>query len=524
MRSTLKFWRLEGISIPGITSVRAFAPGLSSAAAKLVGIGRPALSNYVNGHVGTTPSMASRIEAAFGVPARKLLEMQAAFDAAAPPAEVATSLVAPYVPPLIQVKAREIEAWADRNIGFRSRLAVLLRTLVHSTGRELSRVDFPGNDDAERPGWDGVIEAGAATPWIPIGSSGWEFGTDKAVDTKATADIAKAERATSKGDRAKTTFVFVTPREWKAKDRWLAANRARGQWKDVIAYDSSDIEQWLEQSISGQIWIGTEIGRPVEGVRALDRCWKDWSSATTPPLPGSLFDPAIASSRTLASSLTRAPLEPVVLAADSPEEALAFLAQFFSRSGEANCGPLGDQVLVFDRPGVLTKLSLGRRDFIAVTASREVELEIAPLAGEIRSIVIRPRNAGGPKPTLVLEPLTSAAFSAALRGPDWSRDTVTELARKSGRSLTILRRTLAILPTLRQPEWARDTEIPRHLIPFWMAGTWSFDNQADRELLQALTGGVSAQEVEVRCQRLTAMVDAPIWSVRWNCRRCCIQV
>ncbi|MBK7846253.1 MAG: HigA family addiction module antidote protein [Zoogloea sp.] len=57
--------------------------GLSvSAAAKLVGVGRPALSNFLNGHVAATPEMASRIEITFGVPAQRLLDMQAVYDAA----------------------------------------------------------------------------------------------------------------------------------------------------------------------------------------------------------------------------------------------------------------------------------------------------------------------------------------------------------------------------------------------------------------------------------------------------------
>jgi hypothetical protein len=55
---------------------------------------------------------------------------------------------------------------------------VLLRKLVNSTGQDLSLVDFPGYDQAEKKGWDGSVDAGAATPWIPMGKSGWEFGSE----------------------------------------------------------------------------------------------------------------------------------------------------------------------------------------------------------------------------------------------------------------------------------------------------------------------------------------------------------
>ena len=84
-----------------------------------------------------------------------------------------------YVPNFLTIRARRIEDWAQKNIGARQKLAVLLRKLIHSTGDELQQVDFPGHDNAQRKGWDGEIVSGAATPWIPEGRSRWEFGTNR---------------------------------------------------------------------------------------------------------------------------------------------------------------------------------------------------------------------------------------------------------------------------------------------------------------------------------------------------------
>ena len=50
-------------------------------AAELIGVGRPALSNLLNGKVSLTADMATRIEKAFGFPRKDLLEMQAQYDA-----------------------------------------------------------------------------------------------------------------------------------------------------------------------------------------------------------------------------------------------------------------------------------------------------------------------------------------------------------------------------------------------------------------------------------------------------------
>ncbi|MFT5330584.1 MAG: addiction module HigA family antidote [Parasphingorhabdus sp.] len=51
-------------------------------AAKILGVGRPALSTLLNGKASLSPEMALRVEKAFGVKMDTLLRMQARFDAA----------------------------------------------------------------------------------------------------------------------------------------------------------------------------------------------------------------------------------------------------------------------------------------------------------------------------------------------------------------------------------------------------------------------------------------------------------
>ena len=174
-----------------------------TAAAKLLDVGRPALSNFLNGKAAISKDMAARIERAFGISAQKLLDLQAAHDAVAAQTKGPPQGTRKYVPPFLGIKALEIEAWAS-NISSRVRLSVLLRTLVHSTGMGLTRVDFPGNDDAERPGWDGFAVASQGIPWIPEGPSGWEFGTNQDPKAKADSDYSKRVKATSKEERANT--------------------------------------------------------------------------------------------------------------------------------------------------------------------------------------------------------------------------------------------------------------------------------------------------------------------------------
>jgi len=482
-------------------------------AAQLMGVGRPALSNLLNGHAALSADMAARLEKAFQYPRDDLMKMQAWYEAARANQKDAPAETKAYVPPFLAIKANDIERWVSHNIPARSRLAVFLRTLVRSTGSGLTKLDFPGNDDAERPGWDGFVEAREGTPWVPAGRSGWEFGTNEDSKKKADGDFEKSVKGLDKKEYAETTFVFVTPRRWAGKAAWVSAKQAKAIWKDVRAYDASDLEQWLEQSLPAQAWFANETHIPAEHVRSLDKCWADWANVSTPALTGALFSSAIeATKRTLLSRLSKPSEGPILIAADSTEEALAFLAQLFGESGGEELASYRDRVLVFDKPGVLPRLAAGAQTFIPVVFTREVERELATHAKSMQSIVVYPRNAA-PEPTIVLEPANYDAFNKALKEMGKDRDETSRLANASGRSLTVLRRQLSTVPAVQTPEWAANRQTAASLVPFLFVGAWNSHNEADRVGLSLLAGERSYNELEKECQSLAQLNDAPIWSV-----------
>src|SRR5437773_2129822 len=97
-------------------------------AAKVIGISRPGVSNFLNGKVDATAVMATRIERAFGIPAQKLLDMQAGFDVARAKSKGGPANAKAYVPPFLAIEANHIEEWVSHNIAARTRLSVFLRT------------------------------------------------------------------------------------------------------------------------------------------------------------------------------------------------------------------------------------------------------------------------------------------------------------------------------------------------------------------------------------------------------------
>lgn len=484
-------------------------------AAKLINVSRPALSNFLNGKADLSSEMAARLELAFGFPARKLLELQSAWDAARAKRPELAPAVKSYVPPFLQIRSRRIEEWAASGIAPRHRLSVLLRMLVNSTASALARVDFPGNDASERPGWDGEVETLQPTPWIPAGRSVWEFGINQDPKKKADGDFAKSVAAADVSERKQTTFVFVTPRSWPGKAAWAKDRNAEKLWKEVRAYDSSDLEQWLEQSIPAQIWFANETAQVGHGSISLDEAWKTWVADSEPALQPSLFEHAVKAHRTtLLEGLSSDSPRPIIVTADSRDEALAFLSSAFS-ADDAELGPYRDRIIVFQERGTLSKLAAEVSSFIPVITSRDVEKEFAPYRGKMPSLIIYPRNATASKPNIALETLNFEAWERSLKSMDLKHEQIVQLSRETGRSPTVLRRRLSRLSAIQTPDWASDKKLATMLIPFLFAGAWKADNKADKAMLEALAGDVPFDELERRIALLLPLDSTPVWSAGW---------
>ena len=505
--------RSEKPAHPGaLIRERVIPAGMSvTEAAKRLGVGRPALSNLLNGKSSLSPDMAAKLEKAFGADPRKLLEDQAAYDRHHRSGDEKAIAVRAYVPSFLTIEARRIHNWAEGNLDARRLLPVLLRKLVHSTGDDLRRVDFPGYDNAERPGWDGWIEAGAATPWVPEGKSGWEFGTNRDPRRKAERDYAARLASVSPTERVECTFVFVTPRNWPGKGEWAGRKRDTGGWKEVRALDASDLEQWLEQSIPAQIWLAEQLGLPIDGFETLDRCWQRWIEASDPQMTPAIFQSSTTAHRDTFSKWLKRPSErPFVVAADSRDEALAFLGCLFQDDGIA--ARWRELAAVFESPEALRKLAASAAPFLPIVHTDATERELAAVYRQRHCIAVRPRNAVDSKPDIALDLLDHDAFEKALAEMGISGDRGDQLARESGRSPTILRRRLSKIDAIRTPEWAKDEEIARGLIPMALIGAWHDKSRADREVLSLWgTGGYGRLEEDIA--RLMRLDDAPVWSI-----------
>lgn len=406
------------------------------------------------------------------------------------------------------ITANDIESWAKTRLDARSHLPVLLRRLIHATGRDLRRVDLPGHDDAERRGPDGVVEAGTATAWVPRGHSFWELGTSAKPQAKAEHDYAASLTKHDAATRAAASFVFVTPRRWVGKAKWAQSKRAAGDWADIRVLDASDLEQWLEQAPSVGVWLAGQLGWPTAGLESLDDAWRRWADATDPKLPLELFTPSLpAATRRLGERLSGPPEPPIRVAADSRDEALAFLARVLA---EPALQPWGDRAVIVTTADALRWLAETAPDALPIIAGTEAARELGRLPRR-PVIVLDGGHADRTEPAITPAPLDHASFDKALAAIGITGERADRLARESARSPTILRRRLARDPLITTPDWAGDHQKRRTLVPLALLGAWRADRPADREIVARIAGR-DAAAVEADLAALLMLDDSPVWS------------
>ena len=259
------------------------------------------------------------------------------------------------------------------------------------------------------------------------------------------------------------------------------------------------------------MWLAEQLALPISGFETLDECWRRWEDASDPKMTPALFEPSIFAYRDTFKKWLEKPSEkPFVVAADSRDEALAFLSCLFQ---DSSIPPRSrDLAAVFKSPETLRTLADSSSPFIPIVYTQAAERELASVYRRLHCIIVRSRNAIDSKPDIALDLLNHDAFKKALAEMGIEDDGIERLARESGRSPTILRRRLSKIEAIRKPQWAGDVESARSLIPMALVGAWHTISNADCEVVSTLAGS-SYEQIEESVARLLQFNDCPVWSI-----------
>ena len=437
---------------------------------------------------------------------------------------------------MISFDASELSTWADKPDA-RHRLPQLLQQLILATASP-ERIRFPSGSSVDLQGWDGVLEVETKNAWVPAGSSRWELSVQKDPQKKADEDYEKRTDDPLGVDPSEAAFVFVTPRRWPGKTKWMTARQHEASWRTVLALDADDLVAWLDAAPSVAIQFAAPIrGYRPDGVVSLHDWWTNWASVTAPALSPELVIAGRGEQMEALANWAAGPPQSFYVQAGTRDEATAFLAACaLVTDGGWGTEALARAVVVRSQDS-WQSLQHNPGPLVLI---RHFEGEVAPqLAVGSGHHVLTPL---GPNRLpqgngCRLPPLGRDEAHDALKVMGLPDQEARSLMRATSRKLGVMRRRLSADPGGDLPAWASPSP-SRVLVTLSLVGQWdqSFDGSpppslpgeesvatddasaiGDRQIIEQITGR-SYAEVEETVTSLALMPDAPIMRVgeKWR--------
>lgn len=408
------------------------------------------------------------------------------------------------------INQAELRDWADR-IGSREQFPVMIRDLilasVHDVG-DIHHMRFPGGEAGQIPGYDGDLTMAVGTPYIPVGRSVWEFGTSEKPAAKFKRDYENRVKDTDGATRKELTFVFATPRNWDNPKRklpdFVKEYKDKGDFADVRYIDGAMLDAWLQEHGA----VGAKHARqvlgtvPNHGARSTEEFWNEFSNRYRQQLTEEV---ALAGRTDQAKQIVdhlMGARGPLVFVGDGPDEVSAVAVAAIRQTDKTSREFLEARTLIVDTDEAGRSLSTaGRYGYILSPTVKEVGGSLANFGPTVSTLDYRPKGNGYSR----LERPSIREMSEALKSMSYGEEEAETLARKSGRSLTILQRH-APRSESHPPSWAEEGE---RLVPALLASSWSTQQPGDLEIIAQLSGS-SYEDYELTLRRYLIKQDTPI--------------
>ena len=413
----------------------------------------------------------------------------------------------------LAITAQMLDEWSGE-LRAQHLLPVLIRRLVRETipSDKISEIDFPGYENINRPGIDGLLIATARYAYVPDGKSVWEFGTGQDIRKKAESDFEKRLDQAS----TDTTFIFVSSRNWPSKEKWLEEKEKTG-WKAIKVLDASDLEQWLEQSPVTSIWLSEKMGQAQVHLETSDMFLQNWLEATEPEFPSELLlnnrETAVEEIKKFLSDGQSGTDLPVI--ADTRDEAVAFI-----------CATL-KKLKYSDRPVVVLKNEeaineVGQwqrnseRPMLLIAHSKDIAKAIpTPLTNANILIIADTRHGTVPispseedhnnRHSSVVLPRVKN-FDNVFSNPS---DSGTHY-RRTGGSVSALHRILCKYRPRCEPEWSKIPAEDRNFIWLALLGRWDERYDGDKNIIRTLSGVHEYRQWQGFVQKLIDAEESPL--------------
>lgn len=381
-----------------------------------------------------------------------------------------------------------LESWANTTFA-KAALPYLISRLIRATTPSSTKSDLPSGSATYIGGWDGIVNCETETSYVPKGTSLWEFGTTEDCKGKADKDYKKRKENPNGYVPTNCIFIFVTPRLWTQKEKWVLAKKAENHWKDVKVYDAVDIEQWLDNALSVSRWFASQDGvgtYPFDGIMTADEFWEEWSMGGK----GLVLAPeCVTSGREYERDILLSTLQGEAtikgIKASTKNEAVAFIIASAKTFPAEESNRFFSKALIVDTEG----------NFRGIRINTNSELNLIPRFEDMQPLysavakghhVLVPLGADDDfnQETIVLPTIDKAGQINSLIQSGITESEAEKFSRESGRNITILKKLLGF--PYNKAKWLT-TENVREIIPALLLGRWNEGFVGDIELIEKLS-------------------------------------
>jgi hypothetical protein len=392
------------------------------------------------------------------------------------------------------IYSTDLTAWADTKDS-QQFFPHLIRRLIYSLSSSIKYLDIPIGDSTYKPGLDGIVEQYDIIANIPIGTSAWECGVGKDVQSKANEDYAKRLKQNDLPvEKKETTFVFVTPRYFKDKDKWINAKKQDSVWKDIHVIDVDMLEALLENTRSVAIWFAKyKLGKTLSNdLCDLSSYWRDIAYSTTIKkvlLPDIFLAGRDKEVKEINSCLS-ASSTPVFIASNSVDESIAFIyGALDSKLYENSEQNIAKSILVKSEEEFREIINISSPQII-ITKFAVEDIGLLHIQSSIKHIILVPidkamgRNLQNEQ-VIVLSQLDSYKFTEKLIESGFTANQALFLTNKSGLQFSPFRRHAGM--SIKLPQWSTDKELYKLLFPFMFLNSWNEHSVGDKEVIAKIS-------------------------------------
>ena len=395
------------------------------------------------------------------------------------------------------VDRNKLATWAD-TVMSQTEFPRLVRRLVLETTPGIVQLGMPAGEGVAAGSWDGSVKSTASDAWVPDGLSLWELSVNKSPGTKADEDYGKRHDTPDGSATDHCVYIEAILRPWIKRHDWASDRFAEGRWNQVRAYGLDDIDTWLEAAPITGAWFSEQLGLNPYGLRSAESWWDSWSIQTSPAISADLV---LAGRDTAVDALEGrlAVAQITTIAGASLEETQAFVAAVAVRSHQRGEGQLLARTAFVDDLATWRSLIETQTPLVLVPVIDGLASEVP--SGCLHHIVVPATSTA--ISDIELPAVDASGVAEALQAAGMEDDRKADAAgRLARRSLTALRRNLAIKPALHVPAWA-NPPVPRPVRAALLACSWSEGNDGDKAVLSDLSG----EEYESFRDGLSALAD-----------------